>query len=103
MSQECKAEIAPLTKFLPDGTEYKEESLSYEASPLPGDRLVFISRMRPPRNTEIHNSVVTVRSVSPSGGISVEETEFTGAFMRECFHEIVQREVDLSDFDSVFV
>lgn len=89
-------------RCLPDGTKYNEEPIDDNYDVRPGDQFVCVLKSHPEKYAKIHDRVVTVAHVSDMGGIAVHEYDYLTHFVRRCFHEIIQEEVDLSDFDAVF-
>ncbi len=87
---------------LPDGTKYNDEHISDDLDVRPGDQFVCVLKKRPEQYASIHERVVTVSSVSRTGGIAVLEYGYGTHFVRRCFHEIIPEEVDLSGFDEIF-
>ena len=91
------------TLSLPDGTKYLSEPIDDSYDVHVGDQFVFLAKSQPKTYAEIHEKVVTVKSVSSMGGLAVHEYRSGSHFVRRCFHEIVwEREVSTNDFEAVF-
>ena len=82
--------------------------VTYDPNPItksdviePGDQLLCIMKYNPDAYPSLHNSIVTVGTVGPYGGIMVEGYGFT-FFKRECFHTFQDSGEMSNRFDEVF-